>query len=306
MFDRQTTPRLNRVWQPNRMVSGRGVNSFVSVRWDEGTQELKESAIEPQVQPEDEVAHEVATSTETVTEPLLAESLAAETQTQAAPVEEFVIEEVIAAPVPEPEPEPEPVIVGIDLNEAARCDAEQFARGIEQGEQQAREALAQEVAAQRAVLTNVTQELQALLNDPKRFFEPMKRLCLHLAEQITLSELRTSSHAIEQLIQRCLDARDDSAQGMVVVELHPQDLELLQKQGGDGLKALRLEAVSDLMPGSVRLHVNDDVVEDLIQNRLEALASLLDIKTEAWREHSALLPVPLPAHDLEHDDVHHS
>lgn len=214
---------------------------------------------------------------------------------------------------------PEPVHAGIDPDVVAQHEAEKaekfaeglaqgmekgLAQGVAQGESQAREAMQQEVQAKCTLLANVTQELQALLQDSKAFYEPMKRLALHVAEQIVMAELRTSTHAIEQLIQRCLDELDHPAQGLVVLELNPDDKARLQAQSPELIRGMRLEAVHDMAPGSVRLFANDAVVEDLVTHRLQALAQSMLVDVAAWQAHSALAKPAAAAHDMESDDVH--
>ena len=203
---------------------------------------------------------------------------------------------------------PEPVLAGIDPEEVAQREAEKFAeglaQGIEQGERQARDAMQQEVQAQCTVLANVTQELHALLKDSKAFYEPMKRLAMHLAEQIVKSELKTSTHAIEQLIQHCLNELDHPAQGLVVIELNPEDKARLQAQSPDLIQGMRLEAVQDMQPGSVRLFANDTVIEDLVEHRLDALAESMLVDVATWKAKSALAKPEVSAQDLESEDVH--
>jgi flagellar biosynthesis/type III secretory pathway protein FliH len=161
--------------------------------------------------------------------------------------------------------------------------------GMAQGAQQAREAMADEMAAQRVLFDNVSKELGALMADPKKFFEPLKRLALHIAEQVVVGELQTSSKAIERLVARCMDALDHPVQGAVVLELNPEDKALLQAQGDDAIQGMRLEAVHDMQRGSVRVFANDTVVEDLVANRLEGLARSLLVDVDAWRETSPLI-----------------
>jgi flagellar biosynthesis/type III secretory pathway protein FliH len=188
----------------------------------------------------------------------------------------------------------------------ARREAEHFERGLaqgrEEGARETREAMAQEVAAQCALLSQVTQEVQALVADPKQFFEPLKRLSLHLAEQLVLGELSTSSKAIERLVQHCLDEVSHPLQQGVVVELNPEDKKRLQAQGGDFLEGLRLEALAELKPGSVRVFANDMVVEDLVAHRLQALAHGLLIDVPSWQNNSALASTLVDTHSTEHDD----
>ena len=214
------------------------------------------------------------------------------------------------APEAAPEPAPLPVEAGIAPEEVALREAEQFERGLaqglkeglEQGAREAREAMAQEVADQCALLSKVTQEVQALVADPKQFFEPLKRLSLHLAEQLVLGELSASSKTIERLVQHCLDEVSHPLQEGVVVELNPDDKKRLQAQGGDFLEGLRLEAMPELKPGSVRVFANDMVVEDLVEHRLHALALGLLSDVPSWQNKSALAKTESDKHSTEHDD----
>jgi hypothetical protein len=64
----------------------------------------------------------------------------------------------------------------------------------------------------------------------------------------------------------------------VIVELNPQDKKLLETLTTASLQGVHLEAVPQLASGSVRVIANDMVVEDLIENRLEALARSLVLK----------------------------
>ena len=204
-------------------------------------------------------------------------------------------------------PVPSVTVVGIDPDEVAQREAAQFAQGlaqgIEQGERQARDAMQQEVAAQCAVLSAVTHDLNALLQDPKKFFEPLKRLALHVAEHLVMKELSTSTEAIERLVQRCLDELDHPAKGAVVVELNPQDKERLQAQDSALVAGMRLDAVQGMKPGSVRVFANDTVVEDLVEHRLEALARSLLVDVEDWRAKSTLAQPEVETSEPEVEDV---
>jgi flagellar biosynthesis/type III secretory pathway protein FliH len=179
-------------------------------------------------------------------------------------------------------------------------------QGLAEGEAKARAEVADEMAAQRVVFENVAKELGELIADPKKFFEPLKRLAMHMAEQVVLGELQTSSKGIERLVQRCLDELDHPVHGAVVLELNPEDKELLQAQGGDFIKGMRLEAVHEMQRGSVRVFANDTVVEDLVDHRLEGLAKALLIDVDAWREKSPLAQriLEVQQEEAEDGDVH--
>ena len=160
---------------------------------------------------------------------------------------------------------------------------EGIAQGIEQGERQAREAMEQEVATQCEVLSQVAEGLHDLLQDPQRFFNPLKRLALNMAQHIAKHEISIAPHAIDALVQNCLNELDHPIKGAVVVELNPQDKKLLETLTTASLQGVHLEAVPQLASGSVRVIANDMVVEDLIENRLEALARSLALKEIAPR-----------------------
>ena len=178
-------------------------------------------------------------------------------------------------------------------------------QGLADGEQTARAAVAEEMAAQRVLFENASTELGALMADPKKFFEPLKRLALHIAEQVVVGELQTSSKAMERLVQRCLDELDHPVHGAVVLELNPADKARLQEHSADFIKGMRLEAVHDMQPGSVRVFANDTVIEDLVAHRLEGLAHALLVDVPAWREKSPLAqPLLEVQEEAEDDDVH--
>jgi flagellar biosynthesis/type III secretory pathway protein FliH len=149
-------------------------------------------------------------------------------------------------------------------------------------------------------------ELGGLMADPKKFFEPLKRLALHIAEQVVVGELQTSSKGMERLVQRCLDELDHPVHGAVVLELNPEDKARLQEHGGDLIKGMRLEAVPEMQIGSVRVFANDTVVEDLVEHRLEGLAKALLVDVDAWREKSPLAQriLEVQQEEAEDEDVH--
>ena len=196
----------------------------------------------------------------------------------------------------------------------AQGEAEGEARGVALGLQQAEQAQAPQIQALReqmqaqldpelALLREVTQRLQALVENPQDLYEPLKRLALHVAEQLVLAELTLSGSAIERLVQRCLDELDLHGQGLVTIELNPQDKARLEEKAGDMVKNIQLHGVAQLKPGSVRVLANDTQVEDLVQTRLQGLANSLLGQPEAWREQSSFFKQPLSQRDTEVTDA---
>ena len=187
----------------------------------------------------------------------------------------------------------------------AQAFAEGLAQGLEQGQAQAKQAqaadeqeqlAAQSTAQTQALLQEIDAKVDALVEDPSQLQEPLKRLALHLAEQLVLGELTLSPQAVTHVIERCIETLDASDAAALVVELNPQDLALLQNQqrASDQPKpAWRMQADPLLLPGSVRVRADDAVVSDLIENRLESLAHSLLKDPKVWETQSAFAPSKL-------------
>lgn len=185
-------------------------------------------------------------------------------------------------------PAPEPEDARVSETALAAMLEESFQRGLQEGHAQLQAELEAERAKERELIRHLGIELRSISQDPQRFFEPLKRLSLHLAEQLVRAELQISGQAIHGLVQSCIQQLDHPAQP-VQVSLNPQDVERLQAMGEAVTAHLQLEADPLLRPGSVRVRVQDSVVQDLIENRLEPLARRLLPQPEAWMQSSSLV-----------------
>lgn len=154
---------------------------------------------------------------------------------------------------------------------AAYADGREAGRA--EGRLETERAMADEQARDRTLLANVVGSLQNLAGNQEQLFEPLKRLALHLAEQLVRAELKLSGAAIEQLVRQSLAHLDQPADKAVVF-LNPDDLERFRRFA-DAADELSLEADARLQSGSVRIEVNDSLVEDLIEHRLEVLSRQL-------------------------------
>ena len=195
------------------------------------------------------------------------------------------------------EQQPEAVAPTAAVNEEALAQAR--AEGHAQGLAEARVAMQAEMEASvkaaqsqdHALVAALQAALEPLQQPASTFYEPLKRLALHLAEQLVLAELSLDGRAIERLVQRCVDELSAHDESLVVVELNPSDLALLQslreRTGLNTGPGLRLQANDTLIPGSVRASANDAVVEDLIGNQLSALARGLSLNETQWKKQTA-------------------
>ncbi len=174
--------------------------------------------------------------------------------------------------------------------------------GRAEGAAQARVALQREMESKlraalgedHALVSALGAAIVELQQSPHTFFEPLKRLALHLAEQLVLAELQLDGVAMDRLVQRCIDELAEHDESLIVVELHPADLARLQElRTRSGLSegaSLRLQANEQLLPGSVRASANAAVVEDLMDERLSALARGLAVDDSRWRANTAFTP----------------
>ena len=199
---------------------------------------------------------------------------------------------------------------GLDAEAIEKIKTEAYERGVADGKKLQQEAAAEEAEEAQAesltaladkanqLLVNIEQGVVALQENPAAWNEPLKRLALHLAEQLTLTELSISSSGIQNMIDRCIETLDVQSVSSVVVELNPSDMALLQNHKaapGEKTHQWRLLADTHLLPGSVRVRADDAVVSDLIEHRLETLAQALLQDTKPWQAQTAFQPERLAA-----------
>jgi flagellar biosynthesis/type III secretory pathway protein FliH len=167
-----------------------------------------------------------------------------------------------------------------------------YRQGLSDGQAQMRKQLSAELETERAnereLIRHLGIELHSISQDPQRFFEPIKRLSMHVAEQLVRAELQLSGQAVNGLIQGCIQQLDHPAEA-VHVSLNPQDLLRVKALGQAAIEHLQLEPDTQLRPGSVRVRVQDTLVQDLIEHRLEPLARRLLAQPETWMRDSSLV-----------------
>ena len=149
----------------------------------------------------------------------------------------------------------------------------------EEGRQEAKAMLTEslreefEAPARAAVarLNQLADDLASRARDTASFHDPLKRLAMHLAEQLVRGELTLSSAAISRLIDRALLELGQETRSPVSVYLNPQDLQQIRSGTLTPPEALELRVDETLTPGSLRVSMNGAVIEDLIETRHKAL-----------------------------------
>ncbi|MEO0315580.1 MAG: hypothetical protein RI928_2036 [Pseudomonadota bacterium] len=170
--------------------------------------------------------------------------------------------------------------------EQARAETREIAynEGLEAGKAQAKAALQKEHEEQITQLKALQEALKKLSFDADALFEPVKKLTVHLAEQLVRGELAQSPQTISRLVDNSLRELNASGEKAVIVHLNPEDLEAyrpLVAQFGDSM-ILRPDSL--LERGSVRVSLDGSVVEDLMQRRVDGLKkSLSQPAAPAWQ-----------------------
>ncbi len=204
---------------------------------------------------------------------------------------------------PEAEPATEMTTLAVDALEAQSAAARQagyeegffagetsgLAKGRIVGESFGRKAAQADARNQlgKAIeaLETAASAVKTLNDNPQQYFDPLKKLALHLAEELVRGELTLSPTAIERLVQLSLEALDTPSK-RVVVQMHPDDLVQIQGHAFGLESGLVLQADASLTRGSVQVNSNDAVVQDLIQKRLRALATKVLLAPDDWQASS--------------------
>lgn len=189
-----------------------------------------------------------------------------------------------------PAPEASTPAAPSELNEQQIRIAKQqgYVQGLKDGMAKTLLDLEADRSKEKNLIQTITKELESLQKDPFRLFEPLRKLALHIAEQLVRGELSASGEAVERLIKACVSdlSQHDSA---ITVSANPHDLERVRPLLKNNDPPLVLQPDTALTPGSVRVRFNDTLIEDLIENRLEGLARQLISEPEEWLKNASSL-----------------
>ena len=223
-----------------------------------------------------------------------AAQLAAEQAAMAAAAEENVAEQeevvLVAAEEQTPDLSNEAVT---SLVEAAREEARMAAhaeghqQGFDLGYAQALTELKAEMDAKVAALQSMVDGIKELSTDADALFDPVKKLAVHLAEQLVRGELTQSGQVISRIVENCVREMSGSSEKTLIVHLNPDDLELYKPLAEQFGESISLRPNSTLQRGSVRVSLDGAVVEDLIERRVQALSkSLKEAAPSGWRSNA--------------------
>jgi flagellar biosynthesis/type III secretory pathway protein FliH len=179
------------------------------------------------------------------------------------------------------------------LVEAAReearlaAHAEGHQQGYDAGYAQALTELKAEMDAKVAALQSMVDGIKELSTDADALFDPVKKLAVHLAEQLVRGELTQSGQVISRIVENCVREMSGSSEKTLIVHLNPEDLELYKPLAEQFGETISLRPNSTLQRGSVRVSLDGAVVEDLIERRVQALSkSLKEAAPSGWRSNA--------------------
>jgi flagellar biosynthesis/type III secretory pathway protein FliH len=143
------------------------------------------------------------------------------------------------------------------------------------GQEEARQRLEAEYSERQQALEDLFKTVAAATSDSHRLFAPMKRLALHLAEQLVRGELSLSGEAINRLVEHALIEVERAPGNDLLLLLNPEDLERWKRVAPASLDSLEVRADPSLSIGSVRVSAGESIIEDLVEHRLHQMAARL-------------------------------
>lgn len=164
----------------------------------------------------------------------------------------------------------------------AKAKEEAFEEGILEGKAQAERAHGEIKNA----LKDLIERIRVNEGNIREFHDPLKKLAVHIAEQLIRGELTISSKAVERLVNQALEDIENQGPEEIVVTLHPEDLSSLGKMADVIKESIEFRSDSHLSRGSVRVTMGDSAIEDLIERRLQNIVeNLYDADREEISSH---------------------
>lgn len=145
------------------------------------------------------------------------------------------------------------------------------ARGLKDGQAEARTQAAREVQALRGILDQLAEPL-AVLDETVE--DSLLELVLAVARQVIRRELRTDPGQIVATVREALEALP-VAQREIVIKLHPEDAVLVREHLGEGRPRWTIEEDPTLTRGGCRVASESSRVDATVERRLNAIAASL-------------------------------
>jgi len=254
-------PTAPRAFVP--LWQGGGKPDFVLTQFQSGKDAIKtaNSNVEPGVEVQEKVAANPDSS-------VSVELPAAESADPAISVERATASEVL---VPAP-----PEIPMITCEEHAKLLQIERAAGVEAGRLEGLAEAAKMIDSERKKIGVFLASIEATFGNSAEFFAPLKKLALHIAQQLVRGELQLSGAAISRLIENCLAVAGNRKP--LVIRVHPQDLEMFRKLRGEDGDDLPFKEDPSFTPGSVRVEF-DGWIDDRMEERVDEVSKALQVSS---------------------------
>ncbi len=153
----------------------------------------------------------------------------------------------------------------IELEQQKRSS---FEEGFERGVDHAKEGF----EAVQTQFLGLIDKINAAQSDMTTFYNPLKKLAIHIAEQLVRGELTLSSVAIERLIGEAVTDLGNQGSDRITVSLNDKDRMLLSSNFTEEFPQIDFRSDDLISQGSVALSFGDTGIEDFLEHRLHALA----------------------------------
>ena len=107
--------------------------------------------------------------------------------------------------------------------------------------------------------------------DVSEYYSPLKTLAVRIAEAICKVELNESRESIEKIVKDLLEEAAPSGAGPATLHLSQDDLNTLSTEFISGYEDVKLIADAKLSRGSAYVEMNDRLITDLKEDRIEAV-----------------------------------
>lgn len=163
-----------------------------------------------------------------------------------------------------------------------------YVQGLKDGMAKALSDLEVERHKERELIRNLVIEIKSIRQDPDKIFNPLKLLSLHLAEQITRSEILKSLEFADNLVQKSVDYLHKEGVP-IMVATNPEDFRVIKSAFDNQGIDVVLTHDESLSRGSVVVKSGNTVIEDLIENRIKSIANDLLGEENKWIEKNSIL-----------------
>jgi flagellar biosynthesis/type III secretory pathway protein FliH len=173
-------------------------------------------------------------------------------------------------------------------NQIKTAQQQGYVQGLKDGMTKALFDLESERNKDKEIISTLLAELQNILQDSFGQFEPLRKLALHIAEQLVRTELSISGNSIDRLVQACIK-EINAQEKYITLSANSADIERIKPFLKDSGSEIIMQVDNNLHQGSIRVRSNDTIIEDLIENRLGGLAKILISNPEEWLKKSSTL-----------------